>query len=176
MPSGLCHLRKLSLFQRSIQQIFSGIQLWIPNFRFCPFFECMYRWCPHALAQNDHPLFHYGKAPFNINDASGWPLLKVAFFQRFIYRRHAMPVFANLFHCEADPVVTDALIHLKFAGKRRFYPKGLVGTSGYGLFNNTCPFNNAGKHAANLSKWVHPDKFRDPGVKGDPFKITVIHF
>ena len=93
-----------------------------------------------------------GHAPFEVDERAFLPGIEVAFSEGFIDGGHAVCVFPDFFHGQADAVMGDALIDLKFGGEGGLDPEGFVGSFGLrGLDLSEC-FDDTGEHGSKFVK------------------------
>jgi len=83
---------------------------------------------------------------FEVDELACLPLAKGAFFERFADSRDAVVVVADLFDCQTDPVVGEALVDGQFAGKGGSNPEGFIRAFGFDRADLSECFDDSGKH------------------------------
>lgn len=91
-------------------------------------------------------------ATFEVDEVAGLPGIKIGLFKRFFDSGHAVGVFADFLHSQADAVMGDALVYGEVRGERGFDPEHAVGAVGFhGFYRAEC-FDDSGEHGFEIRK------------------------
>jgi hypothetical protein len=93
-----------------------------------------------------------GHAAFEVDEGTGDPGIEVGFPEGFIDSGHAVGIFPDFLHGQADAVMGDALIDLKFGGEGRLDPEGFVGSVALRSLDFSKCFNDTGEHGSKFVK------------------------